>query len=153
MACHLVSAKPLSKPMLEYFLIGPLGTIYIYIYHGGANNCASCGNCMNNIYRIMWFVFILVHADTKILRAFLKLFKMFLKINVQESWRAGEGGSVIVEIHTFSLKNPFHNVIWKMAAILYWPKCVKSSEFLWLSMFFCTMFVYLMMRLRYQEIL
>ena len=24
MACHLVGAKPLSEPMIEYFVIGPL---------------------------------------------------------------------------------------------------------------------------------
>ena len=32
------------------------------------------------------------------------------------------------EMHTFSLKNPFENVVCKMAAILSRPQCVKALE-------------------------
>ena len=35
---------------------------------------------------------------------------------------------MLIEIHTFSLKkNPFENVVWKMAAILSRPQCVNPS--------------------------
>ena len=35
---------------------------------------------------------------------------------------------MFIEIHTFLLKkNPFENVVWKMAAILSWPQCVNTS--------------------------
>ena len=34
---------------------------------------------------------------------------------------------ILIEIHAFSgiQENAFENVIWKMAAILSWPQCVK----------------------------
>ena len=34
---------------------------------------------------------------------------------------------MLIEIHTFSFKNPFENVVWKMAAILSRPQCVKGA--------------------------
>ena len=34
---------------------------------------------------------------------------------------------ILIEIHTFPLKNPFENVVWKMASILSQPQCVKAD--------------------------
>ena len=43
---------------------------------------------------------------------------------------------ILLEIHTFSLKNPFNNIVWKMAAILSRPQCVKQTTIeikVWMS--------------------
>ena len=44
-----------------------------------------------------------------------------LGINYSDIW---------IEIHMFSLKNTLRNVVWKMAAILSRPQCVKQLWFI-----------------------
>ena len=39
---------------------------------------------------------------------------------------------ILIEINTFSFKtNPFESVVWKKAAILSWPQCVKYHVHIW----------------------